>query len=617
MKISFLFLLLTFLLFWQPLPAVEKENSVQPVQKRVVKVQEVDQVLRKKIMFARKLISERNYEGAASFLEVIYETEPTNQVVINLLKQCYSQLKLYFKLEELIKKQIESSPSNIGYRLSLAEIAEHQGKTDEAIKYYKKAVSLIDGVNRVRYQLVVQSMLNNNLESEAEKYIIEWRKKTSDNRLLGEQMGKIYERKKEYKKALAEYYPLLADTSRIGNNVEKEIVELLLFEDSAPITEEYLLQQSKKDFNVRAVKILSMHYIRTGQLDKSFAFTKLRDSLVEKNGNALISYMQTCKREKLYDELIRMGDYLLSQYEQPSIRNRARFLIADAYTHNQQYEKSLQTYSLIFETTKSEREKADALYYQAKVYQDYLGDFDLALNYYDSLTTNYKLGMSYLNALVDIPYCYVQKGNIAKAKEIYLSYESKRFRVDIKEKIIFQLAQTLFLENKIDSCKTLLSKILINFPNGFYVNDALSLLKIIQTGADSPLILKDYALALLYEIQNKKDSQVIIFDKIARNESKVLADFALFRISEILLSQNDSLKALDYINQMEKNFSDSYYFPYALKQKADILRVQSKKADEANKIYRRLLKEFPNYPFISEVRKILRTASEEQSDNNS
>lgn len=612
MKISFLFSLITILSLWQPLMAVEKENFVEPIQKQVVKVQEVDQVLRKKIMFARKLISERNYEGAVRFLEVLYEKEQTNPIVLNLLKQCYSQLKLNFKLEELIKKQIESSPSNIGYRLSLAELAAQQGKTDEAMKHYNKAVSLIDGMNRVRYQLVIQSMLNNNLESEAEKYIIEWRKKTSDSSLLGEQMGKIYKQKKEYKKALDEYYPLLSDTSRIGNNVEKEIVELLLFEDSAPITEKYLLRRSQNDFNIRAVKILSMHYIRTGQLDKSFAFTKLRDSLSEKNGNSLISYMQTCKREKLYDESIRMGNYLLSQYEQPAIRNRARFLMADAYTRKGEYDKSLQTYSMIFESTKSEREKADALYYQAKVYQDYIGDIDTALIYFDSLTTNYKLGMSYMNALVDIPHCYVQKGDIAKAKAIYLSYESKRFHVDIKEKIYFQLAQTLFLENNIDSCKTLLSKLLINYPTGFYVNDALSLLKIIQTGSEAPLVLKDYASALLYEIQNKYDSQVIIFDKIARNQSKVLADFALFKISEILLSQNDSLKALAYINQMEENFSDSYYFPYSLKEKADILRVHNKKADEAYKIYRRLLKEFPNYPFISKVRKILRTVSEKQ-----
>ncbi len=617
MKISFLLSLITLIFLWQPLSAVEKENFVEPIQKRVVQVQEVDQVLRKKIMFARKLISERNYEGAVRFLEVLYETEQTNPIVLNLLKQCYSQLKLNFKLEELIKKQIESSPSNIGFRLSLAELAAQQGKTDEAMKHYKKAVSLIDGINRVRYQLVIQSMLNNKLESEAEKYIIVWRKKTSDSNLLGEQMGKIYKQKKEYKKALDEYYPLLADTSRIGNNVEKEIVGLLLFEDSAPITEKYLLKRSQKDFNIRAVKILSMHYIRTGQLDKSFAFTKLRDSLSEKNGNSLISYMQTCKREKLYDESIRMGNYLLSQYEQPAIRNRARFLMADAYTHKGEYDKSLQTYSMIFETTKSEREKADVLYYQAKVYQDYLGEIDTALIYFDSLTTNYKLGMSYMNALVEIPYCYVQKGDIAKAKAIYLSYESKRFHVDIKEKIYFQLAQTLFLENNIDLCKTLLSKLLINYPTGFYVNDALSLLKIIQTGSEAPLVLKDYASALLYEIQNKYDSQVIVFDKIARNQSKVLADFALFKISEILLSQNDSLKALEYINQMEENFSDSYYFPYSLKEKADILRVQSKKADEAYKIYRRLLKEFPNYPFISKVRKILRTVSEKQSNKNS
>lgn len=617
MKFRFLFSLVALVFLFVSHISAEQEKPNLLNQSQIKNPQSIDQELQRKIMFARKLIAARNYDGAASFLEVLYETEQNNSVVINLLRQCYTQLKLYFKLEELIKKQIESNPNNLGFYLSLAELSAQQGKDDEALAHYKKAASLINGINRVRFQLFIQSMLTYNLEADAEKYILGWRKESGDNSLLGDKMGLIYERKKEYDKAMAEYCPMLADSSRIGNNVEKEIVELLLFEDSAPIAEEYLLEQNKKELNIRVVKILAMHYIRSGQLDKSFAFTKLRDSLSEKNGNSLISYMHTCKREKLFDESIRMGVYLLSQYDQPAIRNRARFLIAESYTNKQQYEKSLQIYNEIFETTKSVREKTDALYYTAKVYQNYIGDVDSALIYLDSLTRHYKSGINYMNALVDIPYCYVQRGELQKAKERFLAFENKRLHMDIKEKVYYQLAQTLFFEKNIDSCKTMLSKLLVNYPTGFYVNDALSLLKVIQTGADTPYILYDYASAMLFEIQGKRDSVIIMYDKIAQNKSMVLADFALFKLTETLLLQNDSLKAIEYINQMEENFSDSYYFPYSLKQKADILLKQNKKADEAYNIYRHLLKEFPNYPFISEVRKILRTGSEEKLEQNS
>ncbi len=360
-----------------------------------------------------------------------------------------------------------------------------------------------------------------------------------------------------------------------------------------------------------------MHYIRSRQLEKSFEFTKLRDSLSEKNGNSLISYMQTCKREKLFNESIRMGEYLLSQYDQPAIRNRAGFLIADAYVNLHQYRKAIETYNLIFEKTRSVREKANALYYTAEIYQENLKEVDSALIYYDSLITNYKSGISYMNARAAIPYCYIQKSNLSKAKELLLALEKKRLQVDLKEKVVFLLAQTLFLENNIDSCKKVLSKLLVDYPVGFYVNDALSLLKIIQTGTDTPHVLKDYALALLFEIQYNSDSAIMILDKIASDKSKVLADFALYKITKMSLLKNDSLKALEYINQMEENFADSYYFPYSLKQKADILFTDEKKADEAYKIYRQLLIEFPNYPFISEIRKILRTSSEKKVDQNS
>jgi len=597
--------------------AAEKKEADQLFQEQILNPQAVDAEFRGKILFARKLIAERNYQGAASFIEVLYEKNQNNQIVINLLRQCYSQLKQNFKLEELIKKQIESNPSNIGFYLSLAEVVAQQGRIDEARKHYEKAVSLIDGTNRVRYQLVIQSMLKNSLESEAEKFIFKWRKESSDNTLLGEQLGKIYERKKEYKKALDEYYPLLADTSRLGNNVEREIVELLLFEDSKPLTEAYLVEKNKKEINIRAVKILSMHYIRTGQLDKSFSYTKLRDSLHEKNGNALISYMQTRQREKLYDETIRMGDYLLSQYQQPAIQNRAKFLIADAQTHLKQYKKSQQTYSEIFGLAKSSREKADALYHIAKIYQDNLNEIDSALYYFDSLTTYYKTGINYMNAMVDVPYCYIQKGELQRAKEIFFSFEKQRFNVDIKEKILFQLAQVLFFENNIDSCKTLLSKLLINFPTGFYVNDALSLLKILQSGEDDANILKLYSMAMLFEIQKNNDSTLATYNKIIDDESKVLADFAMYKIIGIYVEQTDFVHAIETIDKMGAMFGESYYYPFALKQKADILMRETKKADEAYTIYRQLLLNFPNYPFISEVRELLRAVPNKNSETTS
>ncbi len=243
----FLFTLIVFVLLFQPTIALEQKKGEELIKIRTMPVEAGDPVLQKKIMYARRLIASKNYEGAASYLEVLYEDNPDNQSIQILLKQCYSKLNLFFKLEELIKVQVKSNETNLGYRLSLAEVYAKQGKTDEALAQYDIAESFIKDINRVRYQLLIQSMLNYSLAQDAEKYIIKWRKKSGDKYLLGAQMGLIYERKKEYKKAIAEFYPLLEDTTRIGNTVEKEIVELLLFEDSSPIVEEYLLQQNKKN----------------------------------------------------------------------------------------------------------------------------------------------------------------------------------------------------------------------------------------------------------------------------------------------------------------------------------------------------------------------------------
>ena len=113
---------------------------------------------------------------------------------------------------------------------------------------------------------------------------------------------------------------------------------------------------------------------------------------------------------------------------------------------------------------------------------------------------------------------------------------------------------------------------------------------------------------------NKKNITVITAKKKC---SAVLADFSLFTMTRLYLAGDDSVRALESINKMETDFSESYYFPYSLKEKADILLKQNKKADEGYTIYRHLLENFPNYPFIPEIRKILRAVSEAKLNQNS
>ena len=108
---------------------------------------------------------------------------------------------------------------------------------------------------------------------------------------------------------------------------------------------------------------------------------------------------------------------------------------------------------------------------------------------------------------------------------------------------------------------------------------------------------------------NLPDSAVFRLTAAVNSLNKALSDIALFQMTEIVLENGDDMQAVNYVDRMAKEFPESYYLPFGLKIKADILfdlEDSNNSKNEAKQIYKTLLESYPNYPFINEVRQILR-----------
>jgi len=166
-----------------------------------------------------------------------------------------------------------------------------------------------------------------------------------------------------------------------------------------------------------------------------------------------------------------------------------------------------------------------------------------------------------------------------------------------------------FFQKDKDSCRTGLNKLMVDFPRGFYFNDAMSLLMVLDDSENADDVLYDYSNAMLFETMNNKDSAVYYLNKVADNSKAILIDLALIKLGRLERDRNDNDAALVYFNKIVNDYADSYHLPFALKNKAEILLTGSENI-EAMEIYRKLLIEFPNYPFIEEIRKTLRNLEE-------
>ena len=100
--------------------------------------------------------------------------------------------------------------------------------------------------------------------------------------------------------------------------------------------------------------------------------------------------------------------------------------------------------------------------------------------------------------------------------------------------------------------------------------------------------------------------------EIADGTPPILGDISLFRLIDLELDRADSTAALGAIERLAVEHPDSYYRPLGLKLKADMLIDSPETKAEARELYRILLENHPEYPFVREIRDKLRRFEESE-----
>ena len=118
----------------------------------------LDATGRGELTAARKMVREKNYEGAADLLEAIIAQEPHNQMALNLLRNCYVRLGQHGHAERVTRMLIETSPDSYALYAFLAESLVRLDRIDEAEAAYAEALDRVVKDDFQQYRQIVQSM---------------------------------------------------------------------------------------------------------------------------------------------------------------------------------------------------------------------------------------------------------------------------------------------------------------------------------------------------------------------------------------------------------------------------------------------------------------------------
>ena len=555
----------------------------------------------------RQLMQQQSFGPAADMLELMYEKQPQDPVVINLLRVCYGQLKQYPRAEILVRRQIEQDPNNFGTRLDLAELLADEGFKDSSRVAYADARNLIPPSDTIRFLTLLRSQISRNMNDEAVQLIDTLRHEFKDSTLYALERGQLLEHSRDYRGAIREYVSVVkADTGFQAMEVERRLFALLDFVDSAPEVEKALQEEARRTSNPFVIRLLADHYVKVNQLDKAFEYAVKRDSISGLQGASLTYLMHQCHDMKLYPQTVKIGDYIFSHYPKSPAYLDASLTYADALVHLGRTQEALGRYDQLVAASPRPQDKAEALEEMGMVYFDNLKDYSKALVYFDSVVSKYPNGLPWVNARRMRPYCYLRTGDRQKARTGFEGLKAQPVVQDIAEEVAYELAMLDFYDKQFDSANVELRRLIVDYPKGFYVNDALQILMAMDDAKSLPDLAGEFANALWFQECEQDDSSRAWLERMSNESGSALADDALYRLVELDLRMNDSVGASVAIERLTDSFPSSYFVPFALRQKADMLVSDPAKIDEAKALYKRILEQFSSYPFSAEVRKKLR-----------
>ncbi|MFH1687973.1 MAG: tetratricopeptide repeat protein [bacterium] len=602
-------LLLSIGLVWLLFPGsggvMGQTTSEEPTPRPVFQADPFEEAaFRDKLRAAQDLLRRQNYPAAADLLESLFSEQPDNDVVANQLRNCYDRLKAYDKLHWLALQRLELYPDRLDSHLELARVLVIEQRFDEAQQSYRQALKL--ALQDQEMEAVLSGMIDAGFEIEA-SHLIDSLVPLSERPIpLLLQRGIILEHQKKYGRAAVEYLNIIGDTSRPATTAERRLLDLLKFEASSEEVEEALLDQADSLTSLRGLRLLVDHYLVKGRFDAAFEISLREDSLVRGQGRSLVRLMSACRDRRLYEQSIRVGWFILANYPASPILTQTHITLGDLLTKIGEYDSALVVYDATLGWLTQDRDKADALYSMGMIYLEYLDDPQTALTYFDSVTVHFPKGIGYLRALIRRPHCHLRLGDLVTADSLFGSLATNRLTEDFKEEIDYYRGLIRFCRCDFDSAKVALQKLIVTYPRGFYVNDALRLQLAMDRAQASPTLLGAYATAVLYATRHMTDSTLTALESVVNHDDKALADLALYRSLEIYQDLADTVAVLAQVQRLSTEFPESYYTPYGLKIKADILIESSAGQSEARDIYRQLLESHPNYPFAGDIRQRLR-----------
>ncbi|MGB9663492.1 MAG: tetratricopeptide repeat protein [Ignavibacteria bacterium] len=588
-----------------------------------------------KFRLAQSYESLGNYEKAFEFYRELYFQFPSQFQFYDAYYRMLTQLKKYDEAIDLLKKRLINNPNDFNIYAELAVLFERKGIKD-SVNYYIREGIRRDPKNPMSYKFIANVLIQNRMFDYANYVLEEGKSRISENEMFIIDLININSILMNYSKACNEMIELLRKQPQHINFVQNKLAQIIInpvaLKTSIDVFEKNL---DRKSFPI--LKLLSWLYFQNKDFKKAFDFTIEIEKLTNANGYEILDFSNRAYQENVIEEAVKGYEFILKNYkdkkdlEAMSVIGLARsyeqlfeneFKTSEiswkiykprADTNNKNLKEALKYYNIILSNYTLPNLVAEALYKTGFFFKEHFQDYQKAKQFLAKLTSDYVLTDFYSKGVLLLGNIEYLQGNLEQA---YEQYEKVRTfsRASETEKYLsqFQISEILIEKGLYDSAKSVLNSIKKINTNDL-ANDAIEFLMIIAEQENNPEQLKTY-LEIQKLIDEKKYREAI--QKI--NSLKLDDDYSVFQnklhltLAELYITINDYSNALAQLNYLYELKEKTIYSDRALIRIGQVYLYGLKDKIRAEYNFNKLLTEFPNSIFVTEVRDLIKQIQSEK-----
>jgi len=556
---------------------------------------------------AQRLMRFGEYEKAADYLEILFEQDPHDVQIKNLLATCYEYTKNYSKMLLFLKKRLATEPPGYPLYRAVGRAYVLMGFPDSAAGFFYAAVDRVPENDRA-YSSIAEIYHKFGHYKHEREFIDSARVMTGNPRLLADRMGDALAAQRNYAGATLEYLDYMEKDTLAAKIAGQRLEMLMEYPESADTVMSILSQRIKSSNPDR--RLLSTYgrlLMEQGRFEDAFAFFKSMDVSNRGQGGGIVYFMRECNERGRFKYTIRAGDYLFRIKPQTTLKNSALFAMADAYIATGAYRKALESLESISDDNLRPAHRAEAMVKIGVLYKDHLNSPDRAREHLEGVMAGFPGGKFDIEARLALADLAVKEGRTDEALSLYENLRKRELPEDLMEAIEFRQAEVYLFRDEYKEAVGRFRQIISRYPRGLYVNDAIQYSLIIdEAQEEAPDQIDLFSSAEYYRYLGLDDSLEYYLNRICRVGIPSLAPVSYLNLAELYYRQNRYDESIAAIDSLATLYPESYYFPYGLKLKADILFEYENGREQAMALYRELLEDYRTYPFAAEIRQIIR-----------